>query len=208
MNFYSEKTQVKHILNVFNKASQSELIDGASWYKEAQIFSEHLNELFKVESPVKIAGIISALSPAVNWERNKVDAQNLLALYTSTGGNEEEILKGKFGTYKNNVRKAIEILNLKHATKKKVGVILRGKTGYKTESFFYNIYDVNSEEVTIDRHAVKVANNVYKGGSVALSEKKYRLSERAYIKASKKVGLKPYQLQAVVWVTYRRLRGL
>ena len=62
--------------------------------------------------------------------------------------------------------------------------------------------------VTIDRHAVKVANNVYKGGGVSISKKQYFNTQNAYIKTAKKLNIKPYQLQAVVWVKYRQLRNL
>ena len=203
MKFKTIQTQTKHIEALLNGASYTEKIDGGNWYKEANTYADHLNELFNLDSPCKVAGIISALSPATNWERNKSDAHNFIALALSG-----DVMKGKYGTYKNNVRKALEIFNLDRPTKQSVGSILRGKTGYKTESFFYNIYDLDSSEVTIDRHAIKGANNIYKGGSVSLTEKRYRDSEKAYQKVAKKFNLKPYQVQAIVWVTYRRLRGL
>lgn len=203
MKFKTIQTQTKHIEALLNGASDTEKIDGGNWYKEANTYAHHLSELFNLDSPCKVAGIISALSPATNWERNKSDAHNFIALALNG-----DAMSGKYGTYKNNVRKALEIFNLGNPNKKSVGTILRGKTGYKTESFFYNIYDLDSSEVTIDRHAIKGANNVYEGGSVALTEKRYRDSERAYQKVAKKYNLKPYQVQAIVWVTYRRLRGL
>lgn len=203
MKFKTTQTQVKHIEALFKGASDTEKIQGGNWYREANTYAHHLSELFGIDSPCKVAGIISALSPATNWERNKVDAHNFIALAIN-----DDAMSGKYGTYKNNVWKALEIFNLDRATKSNVGAILRGKTGYKTESFFYNIYDLDSQEVTIDRHAIKGANNVYEGGSVSLTEKRYRDSERAYQKVAKKYNLKPYQVQAIVWVTYRRLRGL
>jgi len=203
MKFKTVQTQVKHIEALFKGASDTEKIEGGNWYKEANTYAHHLSDLFGIDSPCKVAGIISALSPAVNWERNKVDAHNFIALAIN-----DDAMSGNYGTYKNNVWKALEIFNLDRATKSNVGTILRGKTGYKTESFFYNIYDLDSQEVTIDRHAIKGANNVYEGGSVALTEKRYRDSEKAYQKVAKKYNLKPYQVQAIVWVTYRRLRGL
>jgi len=203
MKFKTTQTQVKHIEALFKGASDTEKIEGGNWYKEANTYAHHLSDLFGIDSPCKVAGIISALSPATNWERNKVDAHNFIALALNG-----DAMSGNYGTYKNNVWKALEIFNLDRATKSNVGTILRGKKGYKTESFFYNIYDLDSQEVTIDRHAIKGANNVYKGGSVSLTEKRYRDSERAYQKVAKKYNLKPYQVQAIVWVTYRRLRGL
>ena len=203
MKFKTIQTQTKHIEALLNGASDTEKIQGGSWYKEANNYAHHLSELFGIDSPCKVAGIISALSPATDWGRNKVDAHNFIALAIN-----DDAMSGSYGTYKNNVRKALEIFNLERPTKANVGAILRGKTGYKTESFFYNIYDLDSQEVTIDRHAIKGANNVYEGGSVALTEKRYRDSEKAYQKVAKKYNLKPYQVQAIVWVTYRRLRGL
>lgn len=205
MKIKTINTQVKHINKIYNISSINEKINGGNWYKEANEYAEHLNKLFNIDSKVKICGIISALSPACTWERNKIDAHNFLAL--SKFGNDN-ILTGNYSTYKNNVRKAIEIFNLENPNKDKIGKILKGKTGLKTESFFYNIYDLDSENVTIDRHAIKVANNFYKGGGVSITEKQYRLCESAYKKVSKKYDLKPHQLQAIVWITYRRLRNL
>ena len=208
MKHLQEKSQRINIEKVYNLCTDSEKGESLNWYKETNTFATHLSELFNLNSNVKVCGIISALSPAVNWERNKVDTHNFLAL-ADANSSEETILRGKFGTYKNNVLKAIEIYNLKSPTAKKIGEILLGKTGLKTMSFFYNIYDLNNEEiVTIDRHAVKVANNVYKGGGVSVSKNQYKLTEKAYIKVAKKLNIKPYQLQAVVWVKYRQLRNL
>tara|TARA_R110000796_G_scaffold90118_3_gene193814 strand:+ start:1541 stop:2167 length:627 start_codon:yes stop_codon:yes gene_type:complete len=208
MKHLQEKSQRKHIEKIYNICTDIEKSEGLNWYKEANFYSLHLSELFKLDSNIKVCGIISALSPAVNWERNKIDAHNFLALASKQASNKT-ILSGKFGTYKNNVLKAIEIYNLVNPTAEKIASILLGKTGFKTMSFFYNIYNLkNTNIVTIDRHAVKVANNIYKGGGVSISKKQYFNTQKAYIKTAKKLSIKPYQLQAVVWVKYRQLRNL
>ena len=207
MKFKTLETQKKHITKMYNLCSDLEKSDGLNWYKEANQFSFHLSELFGIDSSIKVCGIISALSPACSWERNKVDTQNFLAL--AKLGTDKEILSGNFGTYKNNVLKAISIYNLERPTSKKIGEILLGKTGLKTMNFFFNISNLNNlEAVTIDRHAVKVANNHYKGGAVSISKNQYEICSIAYVKVARKLKIKPFQLQAVVWAKYREIRNL
>tara|TARA_R110002020_G_scaffold101665_4_gene239328 strand:+ start:464 stop:1090 length:627 start_codon:yes stop_codon:yes gene_type:complete len=208
MKHLTQRTQEKHISKLYNMCTDLEKSSGLNWYKDANIFASHLSELFNLDSNIKVCGILSALSPATNWERNKLDAHNFLAL-ASKQASEATILSGKYGTYKNNVLKAIKIYNLERPTAQKIGAILLGKTGLKTMSFFFNIYDLNNTDVvTIDRHAIKAANNVYKGGGVSISKRQYEQAENAYIKVSKKLDITPYQLQAVVWCKYRELRNL
>lgn len=208
MKHLKEITQKKHIEKIYSMCSDLEKSEGLNWYRSANIYASNLSDLFNLDSNIKVCGIISALSPAVNWERNKIDAHNFLALANKKASNKT-ILSGKFGTYKNNVLKAIEIYNLERPTAQKIGSILLGKTGLKTMNFFINIYDLkNINAVTIDRHAVKVANNVYSGGGISISKKQYYTTKGAYIKAAKKLHIKPYQLQAVVWVKYRELMNL
>jgi len=208
MKHLTLSTQKKHIEKIYSLCSDLEKSEGLNWYKSANNYAVHLSELFNLDSNIKVCGILSALSPAVNWERNKIDAHNFLALASKQASNKT-ILSGKFGTYKNNVLKAIEIYNLERPTAQKIGSILLGKTGLKTMSFFFNIYDLkNIDTVTIDRHAVKVANNVYKGGGISISKKQYHTTQSAYIKVARKLNIKPYQLQAVVWCKYRQLRKL
>jgi len=180
MKHLTLSTQKKHIEKVYSMCTDLEKSEGLSWYKTANNYAVHLSELFNLDSNIKVCGILSALSPAVNWERNKVDAHNFLALASKQASNKT-ILSGKFGTYKNNVLKAIEIYNLERPTAKKIGAILLGKTGLKTMSFFFNIYDLeNINTVTIDRHAIKVANNVYKGGGISISKKQYNSNIETY----------------------------
>jgi len=207
MKFKTKQTQQKHILKIYNLCTDIEKSSGLNWYKEANQYGAYLSELFKLDSNIKVCGIISALSPACSWERNKVDANNFLAL--ACIGTESQILSGKFGTYKNNVLKAIEIYNLEKPTSKKIASILLGKTGLKTMNFFFNISDLkNTNAVTIDRHAAKVANNHYKGGSVSITKRQYIDCSNSYISVANKLKIAPYQLQAVVWEKYRNLRTL
>jgi len=50
------------------------------WYEEAMQFADYISITFNI-SKVVAAGVISALSPNNKWERNKIDAFNLIQAY-------------------------------------------------------------------------------------------------------------------------------
>jgi len=157
--------------------------DGANWYLEAHNFCKQVSENYNV-SLVTVCAVMSALSPATNYEQNKKDTVNLI--------------KGKRGykctTYGANVKKARAIL--------KDGIPrFSSKTGAKTYNFFFNLLEPdNSAFICVDRHAYVIATGeTYKG----LTPKQYGNVAQQYTKAAKKLGILPNELQAVLWVDYR-----
>ena len=56
------------------------LLRGLTWYYEAHLFASLLSQRYNI-GITKVAHVISALSPAVSWEKNKQDAQNLIKEY-------------------------------------------------------------------------------------------------------------------------------
>jgi hypothetical protein len=163
----------------------SEVTDhsGLTWYNEAHEFCRLLSEKYN-ESLVTVCAVMSALSPGTNWEQNKKDTIAIL----------ERKRKYKCTTYGQNVRKAREILS--------DGIPrFNPKTGAKTYNFFHLLVEPdNSLFVCIDRHAFTIATDeIYTG----LRGKQYSLIAKRYIRAAKKIGLLPSQLQAILWVDYR-----
>lgn len=170
---------MKNLVKLYIDADKS----GISWYVDANLFARKVAEQYN--KPLKtVCAVISALSPATNWEQNKADTIGLIS------GK-----KGyKCGTYGRNVAKAREILKTNEA-------LFSPKTGAKTYNFFYNIWQPeNPDYVCIDRHAYLIAtNDIYTG----LTPKQYEKVANHYRKSAKKLGVLPNQLQSVLWVDYR-----
>ena len=97
----------RNILAVFALASRGEHVEGRSWYSRANaIACEIANEHgISVE---QAAGCIAALSPSNRWERNIVDAENLVRAFTIGGA--DEAMNVKVATYGKMKTKAIQML--------------------------------------------------------------------------------------------------
>src|SRR5690348_11108139 len=124
--------------NLIKKYNQVIDHSGKDWYRQGHSWACAVAEKYSL---VTVCGIISALSPATNWEQNKRDTINLIK---GTKGY-------KCGTYGGNVAKARQIL--------KTGIPkFSRKTGAKTYNFFHNLLEPdNSAFVTIDRHGYFIA---------------------------------------------------
>lgn len=180
------------ILELLEYANTEEIEDGKTWYKRANKFAEAAAVCFKTNLH-KAAGIIAALSPACSWERNMIDATRIL----------EHGSKAKVSTYKANKRKALAILYDKGSPADFLG-------DAKVAAFYENIVNPTSaDRVTIDRHAIRIAINWFMTAEEAIyyanTPKKYERIEAAYKVAAEAAGLQPSQLQAITWLTYRRL---
>lgn len=191
---FNLKTYVmKNLVKIFEASDKS----GLSWYDDANEFCTKVAEKYSL--PIdKVCAVVSALSPATNWEQNKKDSVNLIEAFLGVSKR-----KFKFTTYGQNVVKAQSILE---ETARNSETFFSLKTGAKTFNFYHNI--LNPEDanyVTIDRHAYRIATgNEY----VRITPKQYRLIAEHYKKAAKKLGITPARLQAALWVDYRRKQSI
>lgn len=165
-----------------------------NWYIEANQFCIQLSQDFEI-SIDKVAGILSALSPGVNWPTNKRDAIYLIQAHSGM-----KVGLHRFSTYGRNVQKAAAIFNGKKDA-------FNPKTGAKTWNFFWNILDPSDPRyVTIDRHMVEfMTGEKYEG----LTFKKYEQFANEVKEAADIVGVLPNVLQAVVWTNqrHRKIHG-
>lgn len=193
----SKKYMQEKILRVYNLASIPEISEGSSWYTVAHMEAERLSEKYKI-SITKAACIISALSPGCRWERNLIDAENLLtALSSGLPAN-----KFKYITYGNNVNKAVLVYN--SGTDKEALKLFAGPTSSKTRSFALNIINPDDESnITIDTHMINICGR----GRIKLqlTSKQYRYIAEVYREVAKKLDIKPVCLQAILWITWRNL---
>jgi hypothetical protein len=169
------------LLQTYQHADKS----GQNWYIEANNFARELSKKYDV-SLIKVAAIISALSPSVSWKVNKIDAELLIK-----AGKRNPTGSRKFSTYGQNVVKAIDILRAKDS---EVEAMFRSNT--KTQSFFYNIWQPdNAEYVTIDRHMLRIIGHTGNFPHPA----KYRELSKLFKDAAKHAGIVPSTFQAILW---------
>lgn len=169
-----------HIMTVLRRATVDDAAEGISWYERAYEIAE------EVGNPSTGAGILSALSPRMPWDRN-VKLARLAFTIPLTGG--------ALGA-------SIEKVNL--IREGADPTVALGK-GLKTLSFYQNILDPSDPiTVTVDTHAIKVAginrDSVGKG--------LYHAIANGYREVADYVGLLPQQVQAITWTTYRREKGI
>lgn len=188
---------VRAILDVFADATAEEFAAGVTWYSgqarqacddiRAAVSAVHGRTI----SHRTAAGILAALSPSTGWGDN-------------TAGAIEFVCTGSMlaQTPINNDR-ARSILNGADPSD-----VLGGR---KVRSFFANLNDPHrSGPVTIDRHALSVLFGLRlseRAQKVYLSLGGYTYAAAAYRAAARFLGMRPHELQAVVWVVWRRQQG-
>ena len=204
-----------NIEKVFNQATETEINQGINWYSYASNFATVLcSQLDNQISLQKIAGVIAALSPRNEWNRNKLDAVNLCKEFLSNKYYQLNLLgyhfllNSKVCTFNTNKSKAIQILL---SDDSQIESILKGN---KLINFYLGIIG-DTEAVTIDGHAFNIASNrVTSLAEVpAISDKNYKTLQNVYRDAknfiNKRYGLnlKTGELQAVTWNEYKRLHN-
>lgn len=157
-----------------------------NWYFDVNDYCKTLSEMHNVPL-IKVAGIMSALSP------NTTFALNIKSLeaFLKTKGN------CKVTTYNGQKNKALTILNSHdNISIDEIKTILGG---LKTQAFFDNIVrPETSQDVTIDLWMIRWAK--IEG---SLTPKKYRDASNKIKDLAKSLNLLPHQVQAKLWVDIR-----
>ena len=156
------------------------------WYFRVNDYCVTLSETYNVPL-IKVAGILSALSP------NTTFAHNIKSLeaFLRTKGN------CKVTTYNSQKNKALTILNSSDSiTIDEVKKILGG---LKTQAFFDNILrPETSQDVTIDLWMIR-----HFGIKGSLTPKRYKDASNKIKDLAKSLNLLPHQVQAKLWVDIR-----
>jgi len=156
-----------------------------NWYGEAFEFCTIIGEKYNV-NPIKVAGIVAALSPQKNWPENK----KLAVTFIRTGS---------AGQYSVLVNKAIDILECKAIGEDLILAIHSILHGMKISSFFMNIVS-DKQYVTIDRHIISAAVG-YSYGTI--TDKGYKYLAQLMIDLSVDLQIQPKVFQAVIWSNFR-----
>ena len=192
------RPSARNILQVLDAATAAEWEAGALWYPAAHKIA---SEIFS--DPATGAGVLAALSPQRAWAANVQDARDLAA--------------GRRPRYatRANLAKAQAILDGSpwQTVLGDPRTTRRTSRGAKVRNFAACIADPwDPWAVAIDRHAFDVA--VGRITSDAERERilarvgVYDRFARTFRAAARATGEAPNVIQAVSWVTWRRLKGL
>ena len=197
-----------NILKVYNQATQTEFETGIDWYQDARQFVEDLeSELDYQISKKQIAGVVASLSVQNEWEQNKKDTRAFCVAFVTLRYIDDVVTC----TYPKQMEKAEKILFC--GDDSQIETIL-GKNAYKTKNFYRCILgDVSA--ITVDGHAFNIASNRVTSLKEVpyMSEKTYGIVQNEYKQATKHLNrvyglnLKTSDLQAITWVTYKRLHN-
>ena len=180
----------------YNRASSAELISGATWYDEANEFCTYLSEKYGISTECA-AGVVSALSPNNKWDRNKIDAENVVEAY-KLGWSSDMV---RVCTYNANKDKAFRIL-MEDGTGKELTL----KSSPKTFSFAMNVGKLDPNYVTIDKWHLRAMQSISlspKELSTSCTTSQYKVLERETLRVAEEMGVNGMQFQATVWVTIR-----
>lgn len=192
MNKSELKKVRKNLRFWFKNANQEQVLQGLHWYDDASQYASCLSSEFDTTKEIA-AGVLAASSPQNKWERNKIDAYNILNAVNKNIPMDQV----KVSTFNKNKYKAFEV------AKGNTEIL---KSSPKTYAFARNIGAGDDNYVTVDRwhiRACKTISSKPKKISDSITLKQYNQIQSETVKVAREFGIKPYQLQAIVWVTIR-----
>ena len=198
---------IKNILAMYMQATPVDTQEGTVWYNNAHQICVALSDKYKLPLST-VVGVVSALSPNNKWDRNIMDAENIIRAYCM-GYDYPKVC-----TFTGNKDKAITILECEIDSSENICAILKGN---KTIAFFRGIYTNGMcDEITVDGHAFNIWRGMYTSLNEvpAISNKLYKTVSDAYKQAAETINnlegtnYSAAQIQAITWVTHRRVNGV
>ena len=178
----------RNIARVARRATQAHWLNGARWYKEANIFCATLavHERLPLES---VAGCLAALSPQCAWSENLLGTISMV---------RTRRVSKSASIYPLNVCKAFSIVHEQVRPETLLG-------GNKVKAFYANILNPRySKAVTVDTHAARAAFGKHVLTQLEVSfvfrEKGNRIIQQAYKNVARRYRVLPMKLQATVWL--------
>ena len=170
------------------------------WYQEANEWAVEVSEFLlsftgQNVSVQQVLGVVSALSPMQEWNKNKEIAIDL-------------IMTGDCGYMERGKQKARDILRLGGHFRHFDTEIKSILNGEKTKTFYENmVYPTRSSGVTVDRHAISIAiGHIADDKEQSISKDVYTFIEKCYIMTAETLGLAPLHLQSITWQTWKRIK--
>lgn len=198
------QSRITSIVGTYALSTEAERLNGRQWYDQAHMAALEMS----AQHPTGIittAGVIAALSPNNRWDRNLLDADHMIGTYYRSGGYDAG--RCKVATYGAMRAKALAILKLDGPTVEDVAAILNGR---KITAFYRCILG-DGQSVCVDGHAYSVwyGEPIPTTRTPDIGKRLYERISSDYRLAAAMIGegLTPRQLQAITWLTHRRLHG-
>jgi hypothetical protein len=192
---------VRNILKTYRIATVEDVSNGVEWYDRAKRMAAWIAKETSIQEATVI-GVMAALSPNNRWERNCKDALTMCSAWI----NGDSLEDFKVSCYNKMKEKAWSILQDDLQDDED---ILTRLNGQKIRSFYSNIRGL--DEVTIDGHALNIARGKREGltsDKTNMGKKQYRELQAAYVTAAKRIKVKPSELQAITWTTWKRIHNI
>ena len=184
---FEHARMVRNLIRMYaDTSTEFDRVTGAQWYPLAHRTVLEWADTYGF-SIATTACVIAAVSPQVPWERNLIIADDILANRAPS-----------ISALRSNVRKA------EHVRDNRLSNLLATfPLGPKVNHFAVNLAGDYSK-VTVDAHALQAAlNDVLSVRTLRWSA--YAVVASAYETAAHRLHLDPAILQAIIWVTWKRL---
>ena len=203
-------TLTDNILSVYYRSNELDKVQGKSWYETAHNVCKGLSTNYGLSLDT-VTGVVSALSPNNKWDRNLIDAENMIRAYCY------DIAYPKVCTFHTQKDKAIMILENNYDNPKNIMGVLKGN---KTIAFYRGITTQgHCDEITVDGHAFNIWRGEYTplNQVPAISNKLYQHVTDSYKAATDVLNdtlddpfntMGASQVQAITWVTWRRIHNV
>lgn len=190
------REQLENILRLYSSSDRSTIDSGMHWYDRAHAQAKRLKEAYFLRSVRHACGVISVLSPAVQWEVNLKDAETVCATKFGDG-----FSVSTYGTFK---IKAESIRDGDDPVK-----WINPKTAPKTWAFYHCLWKPhNTDHVVVDRHAIAACLGRRltdkERSSMLRKVGAYSHYSQIYREAANQVGILPLQMQAICWTKWRQ----
>jgi hypothetical protein len=188
----------RNIKATYVQANENDTLVGMQWYDTANHICKQLARAYQLPLET-VVGVMAVLSPRCKWEKN-IELTELAITKHRLGE-----CSSSLPCLNANAAKAFEILDGADP------MLVMG--GYKVNAFYQNILDPNtSYDVTVDTHAISIWNGERcldkQTAPIFRSIKKYTAVAEDYQAVAKEIGIAPHQLQAITWVTYKRINNI
>ena len=197
----NSKGYIKNILKTYKIATVQDIENGLEWYDRAKRMAAWISQKTGINEK-SVIGVAAGLSPNNRWERNCKDTLTMCEAWL----NGETLEDFKVSCYNKMKQKAWSILE---DGLEEDDTILNRLNGQKIRSFYSNIRGL--EEVTIDGHALNIARGKREGltsDKTNMGKKQYKELQAAYVTAAKRIKIKPSELQAITWTTWKRIHNI
>jgi hypothetical protein len=195
------------IRNIISGMSSDVVAESAEWYEQANGYALMLSGIYDV-TPAQVAGIISAVSPRMSWQRNKSVAESILNRFRNFDPELSALeiaARMELGLH-SNVAMAVKI-----ARGEEIAEVL---SGTKRRSFYNNIIAPDKgDSVTVDTWmgrtimrttdaTLKEATDILRANYRALGGTGvgYYVVAESVRTVAKEMNLSAASVQAIYWV--------